>query len=329
MATEANLPIPPSAPGAATAPGGQVFIDENTLNLMANRITQLESQLAAYANVAANIRTTQLKLPKPPETNGRQPSPINWTYKMEMYLLAQRINLEDAACVTFAAAYLRDSALNWWLQVSRDAAEGRAPALDTWAKFKAAFVARFTPISPEVSAREELDRLCQTGPVSAYATAFTSLMLELPHMDEADRVHRFIRGLKPAVRMEIRLRQPKTLADAIELALQADSLLWAAEGRNRPRFMSKPVFKLTNQREGPAPMELGSMQPTDNDSGSTELNKLEQSIPPTRSDVVCYYCHQRGHFKRDCRKLKAAQSRRSQVQSSTTVRQNRPPPRSN
>lgn len=319
MATETT----PSVSGAATAPGAQLLIDEASLRHLVDRVTQLEGQLAAYASVC----TTPLKLPKPPETNGRSPTPISWAYKMETYLLAQRANLADAACVTFAAAYLRDSALNWWLQVSRDAVEGRAPALDTWAKFKAAFVARFTPISPEVSAREELDRLTQTGPVSAYATTFTSLMLELPHMDEADRVHRFIRGLKPAVRMEIKLRQPKTLADAIELALQADSLLWTAGGRGRAQFVPKPAFRPVNQREGPAPMELGSMQPADNGGGSTELNKLEQSNPSSRADVECYYCHQKGHFKRDCRKLKAAQSRRSQVQPNTT--QHRPPPRSN
>ena len=132
------------------------------------------------------------------------------------------------------------------------------------------------------------------------------------------------------MRMEIKLRQPKTLADAIELALQADSLLWAAEGRNR-RFLPKPAFRpASGQREGPAPMELGSMQQSPDSNNLTELNKLEQqSTPPARPDVECYYCHKRGHFKRDCRKLKADQSRRGQVQPNATVRQNRPPPRSN
>ena len=41
-------------------------------------------------------------------------------------------------------------------------------------------------------------------------------------------LHRFMFGLKPEIRLHVALKQPASLADAIELAIQVDSLLWQA-----------------------------------------------------------------------------------------------------
>uniref|UniRef100_A0A383VNT7 CCHC-type domain-containing protein n=1 Tax=Tetradesmus obliquus TaxID=3088 RepID=A0A383VNT7_TETOB len=59
----------------------------------------------------------------------------------------------------------------------------------------------FTLVKPDYDARNKLDRLMQTRSVFDYASRFNTLMLELPNMDEADRVHFFIKGLKPEIRM--------------------------------------------------------------------------------------------------------------------------------
>jgi hypothetical protein len=65
---------------------------------------------------AASTSAQRLKLPKPPETNGTSPCAINWCYKMETYLQAQNTDLNLPGTVTFAASFLKDAALNWWLR---------------------------------------------------------------------------------------------------------------------------------------------------------------------------------------------------------------------
>jgi hypothetical protein len=85
---------------------------------MAAKITQLEQQLQGVqlGATAASTSAQRLKLPKPPETNGTSPSAINWCYKMETYLQAQNTDLNLPGTVTFAASFLKDAALNWWLR---------------------------------------------------------------------------------------------------------------------------------------------------------------------------------------------------------------------
>lgn len=238
---------------------------------------------------------TKLKIPKPPETNGRQPTPVNWCHKMETYLTAEGANLNSPSTVAIAAAYFKDSALNWYRQHEQAVTAGKAQPYSSWDEFKKAFIARFTPVDPEVDARERLDRLTQTRSVFAYAQEFNTYMLELPHMDENDRIHRFIRGLKPEVRIHVKLQQPTTLHDAVELAIKADSMVWE-RGRS---FGNARPFNTSNSRgaphsriNGPAPMELGA---------------VEQQKPKT--PLKCFYCHKLGHKRLECKKRLADMQR--------------------
>ena len=50
-------------------------------------------------------------------------------------------------------------------------------------------------------------------------------------MHEKDRVHRFLEGLRPEVRIHVELKNPTTLSDAVEWAIQADSLVWQIKRR--------------------------------------------------------------------------------------------------
>jgi hypothetical protein len=88
---------------------------------------------------------------------------------------------------------------------------------------------RFCAFDVEEEARYRLD---QHTSVLKYSEEFNKSMVELPTMDEKDRVHRFVEGLKPEVRKWIRLQKPTTLAAAIAMATHADHTVWA--GRFNP-----------------------------------------------------------------------------------------------
>jgi hypothetical protein len=126
-------------------------------------------------------------------------------------------------------------------------------------------------------------------------------MLELPNMDEADRVHFFIKGLKPEIRMHVTLHKPTTLHEAVELAIQADGLLWGMHrGRKSPNYAPRPNFPVQRQQvdSGTTPMELGSMEPEE--SGQTKLHYM-QGKPKT---IRCFYCQRAGYRIADCRQRK-------------------------
>jgi len=181
---------------------------------------QLLQQQQTAAQGAAAQRLSGMKLPKPPETNGKQPAPVNWCHRMETYLTAQAADMHSSSTIAYAAAFLKDAALSWYRQHEQDVANGKQQVFGSWDEFKKAFIARFTPVDPEITARQQLDKLSQSSSAYKYAQEFSSCMLELPNMDEADRVHRFVKGLKPEVRIHVTLQSPSTLHDAIELAIR-------------------------------------------------------------------------------------------------------------
>lgn len=260
------------------------------------QVAQLQHALQQLMQQQSGATPRTLKIPKPPETNGRQPSPVNWCHKMETYLAAEGANLNNSSTVVVAAAYLKDAALNWYRQHEQNVAAGKAHPYASWDEFKKAFITRFTPVDPEVDARERLDRLAQTRSVFAYAQEFNTYMLELPHMDENDRIHRFIRGLKPEVRIHVKLQQPTTLHDAVELAIKADSMVWE-RGRNGNNRFSNPTSGNHGAvtRTGPAPMELGVVE--------------HQKPKMQHTPLKCFYCGKPGHKRRDCKKLQADKQR--------------------
>jgi hypothetical protein len=175
--------------------------------------------------------------------------------------------------------------------------------------FKQEFINKFTPVKPDYDACNKLDRLSQTRSVFDYASRYNTLMLELPNMDDGDRVHFFIRGLKPEIRLHVTLHKPATLHEAVELAIQADGLLWGMQkGRKAPSYAPRPNLPMQRQPvdSGPTPTELGSMQYEDADMA--EMHVVEGRRKPPK----CYYCNCAGHRIADCQQRKIDEAQQQQ-----------------
>ena len=189
---------------------------------MQAKIGELEATLATVTGALQQLSTQQAapsapKPPKPPqpekyEGDRRSGAASNWLHQMTLYLTILGL-LDTAHAIPHAVSFLIGAARTWW---RAQEASGSPPT--TWAAFKASFLEAFQTIDAERMARDRMENLKQRASVSDYANQFSGLLLEVPEMHPADAVYRFVRGLKPQIRLHVELQRPTTVNDAIRLA---------------------------------------------------------------------------------------------------------------
>ena len=290
MQIEGDLPsAPPTSPPEALAQQLAAYAAAAQLNRarcedILQLMQQQQQQQAPAPAPVPNLSASTCKMLKPSRFKGDASSVSDWLHQMEMYLVLgnEPLNLRRSCVV--AAGYLVGPALTWWRLCGDN--------IPDWQHFKAELLRRFCAFDVEEEARYRLDRLRQRSSVLRYAEEFNKCMVELPTMDEKDRTHRFVEGLKPDVRKWIRLQKPSTLAAAISLAAHADHTVWAG------RFSTPGVVDAGQQ---PAPMELDAVH----HQGPTKTG-YTRPARPDQSAVVCWRCGQRGHRRYECRNAPAA-----------------------
>ena len=192
---------------------------------------------------------------------------------MTLYLTILGL-LDTAHAIPHAVSFLIGAARTWW---RAQEASGSPPT--TWAAFKASFLEAFQTIDAERMARDRMENLKQRASVTDYANQFSGVLLEVPEMHPADAVYRFVRGLKPQIRLHVELQRPTTVNDAIRLAQAADSALYFT----RPTY---PVNRPTPPPayQGPQPMQLGALT----GRPSSKQHRLLR-------DNQSFRCHSPGH----------------------------------
>ena len=125
------------SPASETSTTGHAMVDP-----LIERIAILETQLKQITEHTCNQQQQKLprgiKVPRPPEFDGKQPTPVNWCFSMYNYLVAEGggdyLNAPNA--VHTAAAYFRGTALNWWRQHEHEVYRGLVPEYENWYKFQ-------------------------------------------------------------------------------------------------------------------------------------------------------------------------------------------------
>jgi hypothetical protein len=240
------------------------------------------SQHVQASSSSVAVSTGSFKLPKPDLYSGKHPTGLtSWLISIQSYLEASGVALNTPEAVRCAASYLKEGALQWYhLQYQT---QGNSIPYPTFAAFKHALQSYIQPVDPAHSARNTMDDFRQISSAYHYVTSFNSLLLNLPDMSEADRVHNFIKGLKPQVKLQVSMQAPATLANAQELAIKVDAAVYKGTKAPFSGFRgSNPPASASN---GSTPMELGAHTVT----GDGE-----------RAAIRCYRCNGEGHLARNC-----------------------------
>lgn len=181
-----------------------------------------QTAAATIAQAAAARAPSRTKIPAASNYSGSAHTLDNWLREMEQQFDWYGYN-SHAERVAMAAAQLRGSALDWWHALDL---QEKQLLRASFADFEQALRKRFQPVDSAKSARLALDQLMQGAKQSVhdYTAQFRRLLTAVPSMSADDRVHRYVQGLRPAVRSLLLLQDVKTLDEAIASAARIGSL---------------------------------------------------------------------------------------------------------
>ena len=200
-----------------------------------NRLAQVEAEKASLAAQLASVQVHKVTVPvqRPPapkldQFHGHMNGSVDvflHNVEKQFTFYGPSVFPSDADKIRFAATYLDGPASFWWTSEDRS-------QVQTWNQFVHSLHARYRPALPEESARTRLDALRQKGAVSGYTHQFLQLMAYIPDKSENGKIHDYKRGLLPAIAARVAEHQPKTLHEAIDIAVSVEQYVTPRSGQN-------------------------------------------------------------------------------------------------
>ena len=247
---------------------------------------------------------SQAKASKPKVFNGKfGVDPAVWMYYIELYYDITGVT-EDNKKIMIAATYLVDRAATWWRNVAENAkASGITPCNGSWSVFKERLIQTFRPVNHVKLARDKIATLKQYSSVAKYNDEFISLCMQIPDMGEADKLDRYVRGLKYKVKRDVELAEPKTVEEAMNKASRIDSLSFPFQ--NHSGYGNNGG---NNSNYGYTPMELGAVNGKTNGvqqsfgkpAGTWKQQLSRDEFARRRRENLCLRCGKGGHIARSC-----------------------------
>ncbi len=238
---------------------------------------------------------TSLKPSKPDVYEGKRDAlAVNsWIYQVETYLNLlvmsnPELNLTEEMKVQYASTLLKKNAANWYYMKVHS---NNIP--QTWEEFRNEIQAEFVPQDSIRRQRDKINKLTQTSSVASYLESFRNIVLSIADMSEAEKLDKFLTGLKPMIRLEVLKSGCTNINDASRIALNVDSALYGSG-----MFQSQNAF---NNSFGPQPMEIGNIQRAPQYKGNSYRGKKKGMNAANKSqkatDIAngtCFVCHKKG-----------------------------------
>ena len=252
---------------AMQAAGNALQQQVATLEAEKNALLAQQMRNGAAAASSNSGGRSQPKGPTPPEFHGTKTGGYeidSWVRDMRVQFsfYGARVFPDDAAKVRHAAMFLKGRAAEWW-----DAEDKSTGVEDCWDQFVERLRERYRPMQAAVVARERLRRLKQTGAVSAYADLFQKELTPIKDMSASDQVFNFVSGLSSvAVANKVREKEPKSLHEAMDIAVRAEVFLAAGrigQGHHGGHYGGRSAGSNSSQSAGAVPMDVNALAQAD------------------------------------------------------------------
>ena len=128
----------------------------------------------------------------------------------------------------------------------------------------------------------------------------------------------FKKGLVPNMQMQVHLKQPQSMDDALAVAVAMEPFekprnLGAGKKPSKSDTISSVHVSPATKHKQPSKSNKSKATSNDNDSEYQEFLRWKAQKKGDKSfDGSCYYCKKRGHMIDDCLKLKAKKAREAQ-----------------
>lgn len=271
LASPAAAPVGSSSPGApvdvaavlalnAQMQAAGAELQKKVQALEAEKAALLAQRNGAAASSASGSSAghSHPKGPTPPEFHGTKTGGYEidaWVRDMRVQFsfYGARVFPDDTAKVRHAAMFLKGRAAEWW-----DAEDKSTGVENSWDLFVERLRERYRPMQAAVVARERLRRLKQTGTVSAFADVFQKELTPIKDMSASDQIFNFVSGLSSvAVANKVREKEPKTLHEAMDIAVRAEVFLSAGRfGHGQSHFGGRVAANTSAS----VPMDVNALQ---------------------------------------------------------------------
>lgn len=246
-------------------------------NSEGNRVVALlnAEQAKSQQQVAANTRVG-VKVPPIPPFKGEVGFGVDsWLRRIvkQFDFYGIQVFPNDESRIRFAIMYLEGSAMDWWDKIL----ESDKSKIVTWSLFVEALYSRFRPMQAATVARLRLAALKQTGNVSAYANIFQRELTPIGDMSNADQIFYFRQGLKSHIAQRVLEKMPKTLHEAMDIAILADAHTSKSGNGIMPHFyQNRSGTSSSSQRSAAAS--------SSNDMDLSNINEDDSVRPPVFHD---------------------------------------------
>ena len=244
--------------------------------------------------------TSNLKLSFP-KFNGTDPT--GWIYRAEQYFEFQRVDPNQH--VQLASFHLDGIALQWhrWLT------KFQGPL--SWANFTVALLRWFGSTDFD-DPSEALTRLKQTTTVEVYQDEFERISQLIDALPESHLIGCFIAGLKDDIRLDVKLKKPQTLTEAIGVARlieERNNLQNRSNSPFRNQLSTPPHFQHSNTTTTITPTAglLGPPPYLKNtpvaETSPPPFKRITDHEARTRKEKgLCFYCDEKYRPGHRCNK---------------------------